>query len=592
MLTFNRRPALDHLVALAAYLVSAVLFTLPLAGNFFSHVPGDNGDSIPHLWPFWYFAESLSGGLAGDGNMFHPLLQLYPDGISLVFANSSPIGAFLMSPVTWMAGPAAALNLWLTLHLWLGGWFFYRLCRNLGAGAWSAWLGGFAYACSPFVAVHIPGHFTLVQVGFTAAALFFLSEMAQRAASVAGGGVGCKYWVGPAAGLGISCWAVAATDFYLAVMTLFLLTAALGHLGMMHGRALVRVSFFRPLVVAVAISAVLLLPWVLLILQAREGNDYSALDPAMGSSNVARWSRLVTVPAYHSVWGPRMYPEFIGKFPGISEYTYLGMVGLFVAFVGLVVRRDWRAALAWAGAFVVALGLAGANRYTLDPAWPEGHPLSFGRWWPTLFPLSEFRVPGRWQFALCTALAVGVALGVDGLLRRKRPAGRALLATIIFILMAFDLLRWPMPLVEARPLESAIAPRNMNAGAVLDIPVGIRSGTGHSVGQFDRETLLRQMVHGRPVLSANAARLANNVVAERQADKELQALVAVQSGDEQSTTAELTDWPLFMDRYNITTIRIPTDWPTSAALRQMLERSESDWRWSEGNGELIGDRIQ
>src|SRR5690606_40595332 len=66
------------------------------------------------------------------------------------------------------------------------------------------------------------------------------SDVCSSDLSVAAGGAGWKYWVGPAAGLGISCWAVAATDFYLAVITLFLLTAALVHLGMVHGRALVR----------------------------------------------------------------------------------------------------------------------------------------------------------------------------------------------------------------------------------------------------------------------------------------------------------------------------------------------------------------
>jgi hypothetical protein len=375
-------------------------------------------------------------------------------------------------------------------------------------------------------------------------------------------------------------------------MTLFLLVALLAHLVLVYGRVLVRSrAFWLRVALAAVLTLIGLSPWVWFMVQARTGGDYAAIDPGFGSRNVATWSRLVTLPAYHFLWGPRIYPEFIGKLSSFNEYTYLGMVSLALAFIGMLYVQQWRRVVIWIAAFLLALGFAGANRYSMEPAWPTG-PLSFGRWWPAVFPLSEFRVPGRWQFALCAALAVCLAFGSDALLGRIQCRNRRwTVAALFFVAMVFDLLRWPLPIFEAQLIDAGIPLATSDSGkTVLDVPVGIISGQGHSLGDFRRETLLRQMVHGRPILSANVSRLPNDVVTRRKA--ELATWLSIQGGETGTTTPEAMarfsrqDWPAFRQQYNIGSIRIPIEWPTSAALQQ-ISNQMGPWKWRKTGYALI-----
>ncbi len=493
-----------------------------------------------------------------------------------------------MTPISLLIGPAAALNIWLVLHIWFGGWFFFRFCQGLGASARGSFLGGFAYMCSPFVAVHLPGHYTLVQIGFTSGALFSLSELARRSATAKT--INWRAWLPPALGLGTCVMAVAATDFYLAMMTiLLLLPAAAAHMFLQHGRALVfSGSFWKGFAIAIILATVGLLPWIYAVVTARHGHNYQALAPGDTSYLVARWSRLVSLPQYHPVWRPLVYvgdPNAISVF---NEYTYLGAVSLLIAAIGALIQREHLRFLIWVIAFLLALGLSGANSYTSQPAWP-GTLLAFGKHWPTQFPFAEFRVPGRWQFALCAVLAVGVALGSDSLFHRLRRFNRTALLTLLLFLLAFDLMRFPVPLTPAQPLLSGIKPsKNAAPGTVLDIPVGVISGQGHRLGTYHRETLRRQMNHGRPIISAYVARLPTDVITKRQNDPELTALLKIQDSEEGATIPENLDWTGFQRRYNISVVRIPLDWPTSTALQALSNKMNPAWQWTNFSDEIIG----
>ena len=263
----KRPDALENAFSLAGYFFVALLYLLPLPMHWVGFIPGDNGDSVPNLWPFWYFPHAL---MHGSTSLFHTPLQFFPDGISLIYASNSALGAVLMAPLTLIVSPAAGLNTWLMLHIWLGGWFFFRFCRLLGARCEAALLGGFAYACSPFVAVHLPGHYTLVQIAYTSAALFAMAQLATRCAQDKPGNLRTLFW--PAAGLAFACWAVAITDFYLAVMTAFLLITALGHHLLTSRAAIARNRlFWLSLVSAAVCTIVMLLPWVYLVVQAKPG---------------------------------------------------------------------------------------------------------------------------------------------------------------------------------------------------------------------------------------------------------------------------------------------------------------------------------
>jgi len=551
-----------------------------------THVAGNNGDSFINLWPFWYFPHALSGNDL-HGSLFKPSLQLFPDGVGLIYTSNSAIGAVAMSAIAKLISPAAALNTWLLLHLWLGGWFFSRFCKVLGADGAGAFLGGVGYMCSPFVAVHLPGHYTLVQIAYTAGAMWGLAALIK--CTVSEREAGWKRWVGPAVGLGVSTWGVTATDFYLATMTLILLLpAVIAHFMVCYGwRNIFRnASFWKGFSTAVIITVIMLLPWVQFMLAARSDHDYAPFSVEGYGSLVARWSRLVNLPKYHPLWGPLLYIYDGGSISQFNEYAYLGVVAFFIAGIAFVVCSNRRRMIIWVFAFLLALGFSGANSYTPIPEWP-GTPLAFGKWWPRSFPFSDFRVPGRWQFALCTIVAVGLALGSDSLLNRiGQRRSRTGLWAGIFGLLLFDLVRAPMPVVEAIALKSGLD--GTPSGTALDVPVGIKGGQGYNLGEFDDATLMRQMSHGRPVLSAYVSRLPVDIVKERHADPELVEFLRVQVDGELTSVSERLDWDGFLRRYDIKAVRIPKDYWTSEGLHLLATKMNPDWKWTDDGEALIG----
>ena len=578
----ERRAAL---LALLLYFALAIVFTFPLITRMTSHIPGDNGDSITNLWGFWYFPRVWQLDASG---FLQTNMQFYPDGVNLAFTTSSIVGALLMTPFSLALGAPFALNAWLLLHLAGGGWLIFLFCRQLDIGRYAAFAGGMAYLCSPFVTAHLPGHYTLVQIAYPALALYLLARLARTTL----GDTHRTAWP-TAIALGLSVTALAITDFYLTMMTLLvLLPAAWAHLAILHGTAMLKSTrYWQMMTLAVLVTAATFAPWIAYVWQSMQGHDYVQFDATIGNNLAARWSRLVNLPPYHYVWGPLLYGERSTAISAYNEYTYLGVVALFVGAVGLLkTDRPWQAAV-WVVAFLLALGFGGGNSLTPEPEWRTG-PLSFGRYWPTFFPFAEFRVPSRWHFALCAAVAVALALGTHGLLRALAAPDKALRRRVFMgvlpALLLFDLIRYPVPVFDASPLESGLdgAAEVHPNGVALDFPVGLNTGTGNNWGDWRQEALMRQMSHGMKSFSGHVSRHANNVIAARKTDDDFNALLAVQSNDTASTITLERDWAAFARRLNIDAVRIPRDLQTSATLRAIAEQMNPVWQWHEGADEI------
>ncbi len=573
-------------LVLALYLVTAIFYLWPLPLHFSTAIPGDNGDSYLNFWPFWYYPRAL---LSGESLFYHQL-QLYPHGMPMVYMTASPIGSILMSPISQLISPAAALNTWLILHLWLGGWFFYKFARLLRCAPGASWLGGFAWQWSPFIAAHITGHYTLAQVAYTAAAFYFLLLLIHRLLPQK---TPWRRLFAPIAGLGIACWALAATDFYLTMMTAFLLPVLLLYATLDPAlRPVLKLKkFWAAIACAIIISAVLIIPWISELLHVRAQHDYTAPDPRLVAHNTMRWRQLSSPPQYHFLWGPHIYGRYEIAVSTYNEYTYLGIVGFIVAATGLLLVRPLTKVALIITVFLLLLGLGSGNSHS-NPTAPGFSLSAIGYLWPTSFPFSEFRVPGRWHFALCALLAIALAQGADALIRRRFPRPRASAAFVIVLtaIMAFDLNRWPFPICPATPIATGISPHK--SGTVLDIPTGIQSGQGHQMGIIDNHTLRRQLDHSRPLIYGNVARLPNDVYNQLLADLELQTFFQAQNpypSNHPAPTSE-PNWPEFRKRYNITAARIPLDWPTSASLKQIIDATApNNWQWHEANQALIGE---
>jgi hypothetical protein len=181
-----------------------------------------------------------------------------------------------------------------------------------------------------------------------------------------------------------------------------------------------------------------------------------------------------------------------------------GMAWMGVAVIVALVatRAGWRRradALVWrvvaVGVFIWALGpsltIGGLNTGFYLPA-------ALVRFLPVV---ANARMPGRAMVMVYLAAAVLLAVGMASAWTRRRGSVAAVGALVLL-----DFLPAPFPLYTPdRPAMYATLAA-LPAGAVLDVPLGVRDGFGE-IGALDPRTLYYQTLHDKPMVSGFVARL-------------------------------------------------------------------------------------
>lgn len=537
---------LEQISVFLAFLLGAIVFTWPIAKNFTTYIPGGTGDEWTVFWPFWYIPRAL---LTDKWSILYSNLQLFPDGFFSIYHSSSFIGTILTAPVSLAVNPTAALNVWLLFQLSAGAFFFYKLCRSYEMNRVAAVAGGFLYGYSPFVSAHIGGHYTLVQVATPAAALFLLRKtilaLTQKESA--------KSVLSYSALLGVTFSLTATSDFYLGVMLILLLGAfAFGSL-IETPAALKKSLFWISMLTAIAAAGLLTLPWLFELNRVNDLGDYTARYPAAGSQVFASWKSLMLPTAGHIIY--TLWPSLITlrENAGILESTYLGVTALVLSCFALVTLKTCKTTAVLLIALVAFLLLSTGNVYTEYPGIPR--PLNFGKLWPMVGILEQFRVPARWHFAAVTVLAFLAAKGVQFLLDRSNRWYRAA-AVFSVLVLAVD--TWPgrMAITPSTADNWFLKNKLPGKGTLLAFPVGIASGSGGGIGLFQGTQLLDQMEHERPLLSGYLGRISNTILDQRRSDKELSALLQLQAGETVSNVGNL-NWEDFISRYDIAYILLP-----------------------------------
>ena len=136
-------------------LVAGLLY-LALASCLWIHVWTSNpasvtvcgcGDSASTLWYLEWPAYALSHG----ASLFHSTAIGHPKGINLLSNTSVLAVGTVLSPVTWLFGPIATLNVALTLSPVLSALAMFVVLRRWVSWVPAAFLGGLFYGFSPFV---------------------------------------------------------------------------------------------------------------------------------------------------------------------------------------------------------------------------------------------------------------------------------------------------------------------------------------------------------------------------------------------------------------------------------------------------------
>src|SRR3954470_17209608 len=177
---------MKHGGPLALFGALAVIWTWPLARHLNDAIPGGPGDNYSFVWNLWWMRHVLATpGLA----YFHTTYLFHPFGTSIANHPNTALPALIGATILGRASPAAAQSLLLIAYVFANLAAMYALAWSLTRRVAASALAAVTFGLSPYVAVHMLGHFDLV-AAFTiplfALALHHALGGSNRAAVVAG----------------------------------------------------------------------------------------------------------------------------------------------------------------------------------------------------------------------------------------------------------------------------------------------------------------------------------------------------------------------------------------------------------------------
>jgi hypothetical protein len=581
------------------FAAAAIVLTWPLARHLSDAIPGDGaGDNIACLWNFWWMRHAL----ATPDSFFHTNHLFYPYGADLVLHTHTALNAFVAATLLGRFTVVEAQNIVILATYTLNGFAAYFLAWKITRDAQASIVAGIVFMSSPFFAAHLHGHFNLTSAWFiplyTAAILSAferrrLLAIVAAAALLAAAMYSDYYYVifllfltlvivvmrwqtihlrvdRPRRPLSRIDWVlIAAAVLAVAGATLIavsgggVVTVGTLRISLMSGHNL-RVTFWvlvlilawrrwRPsfglswtsdvsprrdlgLVAAVVgLALVASAPLISAALQQWLRGDYVTQSYMWRSApSGVDAVTLVAGNPFHPIWGAivrRLYDAFHVDL--IESGAWLGIVPIAALFVTRRMAND-RTLRLWlviaAVFFLWALG-----PYLLVAGVPTG------LWLPELLirfvPIAaNARIPGRAMVIEYLALAVICAIVVSRLRGDKAPWFTA----VVCVVAGVDFLAAPIPIYQLRPLALYDEITSASAGAVLELPLGLRDGFGET-GTFDHEALFYQTIHQKPIAGGFIARLPPSVKQRYDSEPVFRALLDLSSRPTSGAAARMPD---------------------------------------------------
>ena len=439
-----------ELAAPAVYLLLAVLVGGKGALLFWERVIGSVQMMAPaRVWKLWWTAHAI--GDLGRSPLTTDLLG-FPNKSEITVLVPGLTDALLLLPATSTFGAVVAHNLGVILSLTAAAWVCSLLLRSLGIPRPAAFFGGLIYGFSPQV----------------------LGVLATGAAHLAAGvwlpllllailrlGRPHRVWHVVAVG-GIFVAGSLCSGWHALVMLIGVLLGALLARGSWNDKE-ERKSFLKALGYAVGGSALVLLP-VIDHVMPRFGERGGGVGAWAGSS--LGLASLFTP-------GKTRLPESFLVALDLGHFTsYLPWVGLLLGLVAAVTEARWRWWL---------LGVLGAGLLTWG---------------------SSGRLPDI-VYLFIAVVSAGAIATLSGRVSAKLlvPGACALLCAELMVMSPAPL---PLPSgrLESRPVHLALAtvpPRRV----LLELPISSpRVASLNSIVRTQRESMVGQMVHRLPLLSA------------------------------------------------------------------------------------------
>jgi hypothetical protein len=467
-------PLSGRVLALAGFVLAAVIYTWPLGRYLTSRIAHDPGDPVLNTWILWWNAQALPFSTRWwDPPIFFPM-----EGAFALSEHLFGIALFT-TPLQWAGvSPVTAANVALILSFALSGYFTYLLTRHLlarsgvsafaiTAGAICAALG---FAFSPYRAAHL-SHLQVLTTQWMPLTLLAMHAYLDS---------GRRIWLLVAGG----AWVVQALSngYYL----LFFPVLAAGWLAWFVDwprqwrRGLTLLSAF-------AASSLLLVPGLLhyLVVHRRLGLERNIAEMRMFSGG---FRSFLEVPHALVFWPPgSTLNQELFLFPGVT------VVLVVLAVLAARLRRPAgytavrRPALPFYGLATLVMCWLAFGPSIPEDGWGDGF-----RLYTLLAYLPGFgglRVPARFVMLAYLCLAVAAGLAVARLMP-ARPRARVALVAVLLAGLALDGWTKPMPLVA--PPGRVLLPE-LPGAAVLELPA--------DDDQVNTAAMFRSIAHRHPLVN-------------------------------------------------------------------------------------------
>jgi hypothetical protein len=576
-----------HAAAAAWFVALAIVISYPLVVFMDTHVPGGGaGDNLTFLWNSWWAREVAAG--AGSLGYFHTTYLFAPFGVPLVLNTHTALESTAAAVAFGGVPVVRAHNLILLAGLAANGFAAYGLAFWFVRRVLPAIVAGTSFATCAYLTVHLLGHVNLIHAWVLPLAALALIAFAAAPSLVRAGGVALAFaatawsdyyylvYASLFAGmwLALLTWSVEVTwpvsrprGVERALMTMAAVAAGVaatiwvtGGIAFDVGAAHVTAQRARN---PTAVAGLCVLLWA--ALRTRVAATRAPDRPCWrsfvvpGSFALLMFGVLtapVTLAAFALLrsGGYVSQPYFWRSGPrGIDLATVIFGPPMHPAVGSLTSALDLRLGIdrieqtAWLGIVASVLVIAAVrSRAALGPdarrwlwvcgmfaVWSLGPSLSIGGTDTGLFlpqtlvrvipVVSNARMPGR------AMVMVQLASAVLGAMVLSRSPRKPLAFVLIVGAIILESLSAPFPLYRLPEADAIDAQLSGSAGAVLELPSGLRDGFGEW-GRFDSRALVHQMTHGRPLVGGFSARLPPHVTDRYRNDRALAALFDLSSG--------------------------------------------------------------
>ena len=148
-----------HALALIVFALLAIAWTWPLVRHLHDAVPGDPGDNYSFMWNLWWMRKVLATpGLS----YFHTRFLFYPFGASIANHPQTALPAFVAATLFRRLSLVTAQNVLLLSYVFLNLTGMYAFAWDVTRKQLPSMVAAIVFGLSPFLSVHLLGHFDLV----------------------------------------------------------------------------------------------------------------------------------------------------------------------------------------------------------------------------------------------------------------------------------------------------------------------------------------------------------------------------------------------------------------------------------------------